>query len=349
LKTKTNDESALYAAAVLGGVDRRPLDLTTTKIENAFGNDANGQPLHDTKTAGYVDDQEIFTQMQNQDGTITADVLTNPRRLVNNNVALPSQYGDGYGVMGVEFNLMKESNFPLRFGLHAMSYLNDNVLEFSKPTRKEISAVVDLGKSEGFGATLQVNKSFSGFDRHSLGLMFNNIAGSGFDVQVGANLATRGLFGVGDLATGSAGLVLGVPLIKPTDANKQSLKLMIAARQSFGDGSFGLPTSDAKTRSGDLGETKQNRDVKTENGNVDTRRMPSNTTADSKTDRTPNVYNSIGIPMMKDAGLTVSLPFNNINNTPLSIRAEYSMLMADSLFAFKPVAHDLSVVTSYMF
>lgn len=341
LKNASNEESALYAASVLGGTDRRPLDLTTSTVaatELANLNTAGKVKTENGRT--YVDDKEVF--MNNADGSV--QTLNNSKRLVNNNIALPSQYGDGYGVLGLEFNFMKET-FPLRLGLHAMSYLNDNVLEFSKPTRKEVSAVVDLGKSDGFGATLQVNKSFSGYDRHSLGLMFNNIAGKGFDVQLGATLATRGLFGVTDLARGSAGLVLGIPLISATEQNKQSLKLLIAARQTFGDGAFGLPTNDAKDRDGNVGETVNNLEANLANGNANTLQMPDA----ANTGRTPNVYNSIGIPMMKDAGITVSLPFNNINNTPLSVRAEYSMLMADALWSFKPVAHDLSIVTSYMF
>lgn len=220
-------------------------------------------------------------------------------RLVGNHLALPSQYGDGYGVVGVDLMFLRDV-FPVRLGVHAMSYLNDNMLNFTNPSRKEISGVLDLGWNKNFGVTIGVNKSFIGYDRHSIGLMFNDLGGKGFDIQLGANLATRGIFNVGDLAAGNAGLALGIPFYN-AGAGKDNIKLILAARQSFGD-TFGASTA--------AGAPNQ---------------------------------------QFKDSGLTVSVPYLNVAGTPLNIKAEYSMLMADALWQFRPVAHDLSVVTSYNF
>lgn len=219
--------------------------------------------------------------------------------LVGNNLALPSQYGDGYGVVGVDLMFLREV-FPIRLGVHAMSYLNDNMLNFSSPSRKEVSGVLDLGWNKNFGITVGVNKSFIGYDRHSVGLLFNDLGGSGFDIQLGANLATRGLFNVGDLAHGNAGIALGIPFLN-MGMGKDNIKLVLAARQSLGD-SFGAST--------DAGAPNQ---------------------------------------QLSDSGLTVSLPYLNVGGSPLNIKAEYSMLLADALWTFRPVAHDLSVVTSYHF
>jgi hypothetical protein len=218
-------------------------------------------------------------------------------------LALPSEYGDGYGVAGLEFNLLKES-FPIRLGLHGMSYLNDNLTDFTNPTRKELSGVLDLGWDKGFGLTVQVNKSFSGYDKHSLGLFFNDLGGSGFDIQLGANLATRGLFAISNTATGSAGLVLGIPFVNMGEG-KDMVKLLLSARQSIGDS---------------LGNAQDAAGAAV-----------------------------AGYQMFKDSGLTASLMYNNIGSSPLNIRAEYSMLGAEELWSFKPVAHDVSVITSYWF
>jgi len=219
--------------------------------------------------------------------------------LQGNQLALPSQYGDGYGVVGLDLQFLKEV-FPVRLGVHAMSYLNDNMLNFSAPSRKEVSGVLDLGWSKNFGLTVGVNKSFIGYDRHSIGLLFNDLGGSGFDIQLGANLATRGLFNVGDLAAGNAGLALGIPFLN-MGMGKDNIKLILAARQSLGD-TFG--------GSADAGAPNQ---------------------------------------QFKDSGITVSLPYMNVGGSPLNVRAEYSMLLADALWTFRPVAHDVSVITSYMF
>lgn len=223
--------------------------------------------------------------------------------LTGNTLALPSQYGDGYGVAGLDVMFLKDV-FPIRLGVHAMSYLNDNMLDFSNQSRKEISGVLDLGWDKNFGISVGVNKSFSGYDRHSVGLMFNDLGGSGFDIQLGTNLATRnGLFNLGDLASGNAGLAVGIPFLNLGEG-KDNIKLVLAARQSFGD-SFGSAV-DANNA-------------------------------------------SLGFQQFKDSGLTVSLPYNNVAGSPMNIRAEYSMLMADALWEFRPVAHDVSIVTSYMF
>lgn len=221
-------------------------------------------------------------------------------KLTGNTLALPSQYGDGYAVAGVDLMFFKDA-FPVRLGVHGMSYLNDNMLSFNAMSRNEVSGVLDLGWSKNFGLTVGVNKSFSGYDRHSVGLLFNDLGGSGFDIQLGANLATRGLFAVSDIAAGNAGIALGIPFVNMGEG-KDNVKLVLAARQSIGDNLGGAAAA-------------------------------------------------AGVPnqMFKDSGLTVSLPYSNIGGSPLNIRAEYSMLLADAVWQFRPVAHDVSVITSYWF
>lgn len=164
---------------------------------------------------------------------------------VANHLALPSQFGDGYGVVGLDTHFLDDS-FPIRFQVAAMSYFNDNMTDFSSPTRKEISGTLDLGWDKNFGMTLQANKSFIGFDRHSLGLFFNDIASSGIDIQLGANLATRGLFNIQDSAGGSAGAAVGIPIWKAGADSPEQVKVILAARQSLGN-RFGNLPSDGTT------------------------------------------------------------------------------------------------------
>lgn len=220
--------------------------------------------------------------------------------LLGNRLALPSQYGDGYGVAGLDLMFFQDA-FPVRLGVHAMSFLNDSMLDFTSSSRKEISGVLDLGWNENFGITVGVNKSFSGYDRHTVGLLFNNLGGSGFDIQLGSNIATRnGLFNLNDVAAANAGVALGIPFLNLGEG-KDNIKLVLSARQSLGD-NFGAST--------DSGAPNQ---------------------------------------MYKDGGLTVSMPYMNIGGSPLNVRAEYSMLLADAVWQFRPVAHDLSIISSYSF
>ncbi|MGV3524546.1 MAG: S-layer homology domain-containing protein [Candidatus Sericytochromatia bacterium] len=269
--------------------------VQTSRSMAAAGNLSSGAAIDGTNAAFAV---------QNTDSALFAGAvlqgLDRKGKLTANQLALPSQYGDGYGVAGIDLMFLQEV-FPVRLGVHAMSYLNDNMLNFTSASRKEISGVLDLGWNKNFGVTIGVNKSFIGYDRHTVGLLFNDLGGSGFDIQLGANLATRGgLFNLGDLAAGNAGLVLGVPFLNMGEG-KDNIKLLLAARQAIGD-QFGAAT--------DAGAPNR---------------------------------------QFKDSGLTVSLPYMNVGGSPLNIRAEYSMLMADALWEFKPVAHDVSVITSYMF
>jgi hypothetical protein len=164
---------------------------------------------------------------------------------VANHLALPSQFGDGYGVVGLEGRFFQES-FPVRLQLAGMSYFNDTLTDFTNPTRKEVSGTLDIGWNKNFGLTVQANKSFIGYDRHSAAVFLNDIADSGIDIQVGANLATRGLFNLNDMAAGSAGAALGIPLWKASEDSKQNIKVILAARQSLGN-RFGNLPSDAVT------------------------------------------------------------------------------------------------------
>jgi hypothetical protein len=232
------------------------------------------------------------------------DFLAKPdgKKLVGNHLALPSQYGDGYGVVGLETRFFQES-FPVRLQLAAMHYFNDSLTDFVSPTRKEISGTLDLGWNKNFGLTLQANKSFIGFDRHSLGLFFNNIQDSDIDVQLGANLATRGLFNVGDAAAGSVGLAVGFPVWRPSKDSQQHIRFVAAARQSLGN-RFGV--------------------------------LPEGSTI-------PN-------QLFKEAGVTFAVPWKHVANTQLDISAQYSIMLADAIWSLRqPLAHDLSIVTSYNF
>lgn len=240
----------------------------------------------------------VGAQLQGLDSLPKAD----GKKLVGNHLALPSQYGDGYGVMGLETRFFQES-FPVRLQLAAMHYFNDSLTDFVSPTRKEISGTLDLGWNKNFGMTLQANKSFIGFDRHSLGLFFNNINDSDIDLQLGANLATRGLFNVGDAAAGSVGLALGFPVWRPGKDSLQHIRFVAAARQSLGNRFGNLP-------------------------------------ADS----------TIPNQLFKEAGVTFAMPWKHVMNSNLDISAQYSIMLADAIWSLRqPLAHDLSVVSSYRF
>lgn len=172
---------------------------------------------------------------------LTPNAGETPR--VANHLALPSQFGDGYGVVALETRFFEDA-FPVRLQLAGMSYLNDSLTDFINPSRKEISGTLDLGWDKNFGMTVQANKSFIGFDRHSAGLFLNDIASSGVDLQVGANVATRGLFNLNDIAAGSVGAAFGIPIWRSGDA--EQIKLVLAARQSLGNRLGNLP-ADANT------------------------------------------------------------------------------------------------------
>merc|ERR1712080_788300 len=80
-----------------------------------------------------------------------------------------------------------------------------------------------------------------GYDRHTVGLLFNNLGGSGFDIQLGSNIATRnGLFNLNDVAAANAGVALGIPFLNLGEG-KDNIKLVLSARQSLGD-NFGAST-----------------------------------------------------------------------------------------------------------
>jgi hypothetical protein len=202
--------------------------VQTDRTAAAAGNLSSGASVNGTNAAFKTEgkDSALFA------GAVLQGLDTKKdSKLVGNHLALPSQYGDGYLVTGLDLNFFRDS-FPVRLNLSAMSYLNDNMLDFSAASRKEVSGVLDLGWSKNFGVTVGVNKSFIGFDRHSVGLLFNDLGGSGFDIQLGANLATRGLFNVGDLAAANAGLSLGIPFVN-MGKGKDNIKLILSARQSL--------------------------------------------------------------------------------------------------------------------
>ena len=215
----------------------------TNRLQAAQGNLSTSAGSFTNGNSGAFNTSSLFGGAIVQGLDLTPNAGQTPR--VANHLALPSQFGDGYGVVGLEGRFFQES-FPVRLQLAGMSYFNDTLTDFTNPTRKEVSGTMDIGWNKNFGLTVQANKSFIGYDRHSAALFLNDIADSGFDIQLGANLATRGLFNVNDMAAGSAGAALGIPIWKATGDDKQNIKMIVAARQSLGN-RFGNLPADAIT------------------------------------------------------------------------------------------------------
>lgn len=223
------------------------------------------------------------------------------KRLRSNVLDLPSEYGDGYGVIGFEFDLGKpigNETFPVRLGIHGMDYWNDALFALSG-TRKEISGVLDMG-TNSTGVTLQVNSSFIGYDMLGFGFFWNNIFGSGLDFGFGSKLALRSLseFNLNNFASSNLGIYFSLP-----DFNGLAPKVLLALRQSLGD-TWGAETINNK---------------------------------------------NTGRQLWKDAGITVSVPFNKIMETDLNLTLEYSSLIEGIFWSGKFMAHDFSLVSKYTF
>ncbi|MFN8671676.1 MAG: S-layer homology domain-containing protein [Candidatus Sericytochromatia bacterium] len=140
-----------------------------------------------------------------------------------NLLSLPSEYGDGYMVAGLDLDLGLA-----RVGLNMSDYWLDSFFSITG-TRKNFSAVVDVG-SDSMGMTFQANYHGIGLDTYSAGLFMNNLGGL-VDVGFGVKTATRGLWRVerGLLGT-NAGFYVTLP-------QKEAMpKFMLAFRQSFGEG-----------------------------------------------------------------------------------------------------------------
>jgi hypothetical protein len=154
-------------------------------------------------------------------------------RIRSNVLDLPADLNDGYGVLGVDLDLGKpigNDAFPVRFGLYGMDYWNDAAFALSG-TRKEISAVVDIG-TNALGGTVQLNSSFIGYDMASAALFANNISGSGVDLGLGGKMAMRSLtnFSGESIAASNLGAYVSLP-----DFGGTIPKVLFAVRQSFGD------------------------------------------------------------------------------------------------------------------
>ncbi len=186
---------------------------------------------------GAVSRGNTFGSLINSDAVVgNLDRLS---RIRSNVLDLPADLNDGYGVLGLELDLGRpigNDAVPVRLALHGMDYWNDAAFALSG-TRKEISAVVDIG-TNALGATAQVNSSFIGYDMASLGIFANNIAGSGVDFGFGGKLALRSLtnFGASSFAASNVGAYVGLP-----DFNGSIPRVLFALRQSFGD-TFGTQT-----------------------------------------------------------------------------------------------------------
>lgn len=180
---------------------------------------------------GTVSRGNTFGSLINADAVVGN--LDRLARIRSNVLDLPADLNDGYGVVGLELDLGRpigNDAVPVRLALHGMDYWNDAAFALSG-TRKEISAVVDVG-TNALGATAQINSSFIGYDMASLGIFANNIAGSGVDVGFGGRLAMRSLtsLGASDFAASNVGGYVALP-----DFNGQIPKVLFGLRQSFGD------------------------------------------------------------------------------------------------------------------
>jgi hypothetical protein len=153
----------------------------------------------------------------------TKDIL-NPRT-TSNLLSVPSEYGDGYGLIGLDLDLGW-----LRFGLDASDYWLDSTFSLSG-TRKNISGVVDIGSND-LGVTLQTNYLDIGIDTYSAAVVINNV--SGLDFGIGFKTGTRGFFNFGSFIGSNIGVYAVLP------EQEMVPQLMLALRQSFGD-NFGSP------------------------------------------------------------------------------------------------------------
>lgn len=148
-------------------------------------------------------------------------------RTTYNLLNLPSEYGDGYGVLGADLDLG-----IARVGINYSDYWLDSSLSVSG-TRKNFSAVVDVG-SDVLGMTFQSNYYGIGLDTYSAALFMNNLAGV-IDIGLGVKSATRGWM---RLDRGMLGTNVGFYASLPQKNDMP--KLTLAVRQSFGD-NFGSP------------------------------------------------------------------------------------------------------------
>jgi len=141
-----------------------------------------------------------------------------------NLIPLPSEYGDGYGMAGLDLDLGW-----LRCALSASDYWLDSTFSLSG-TRKSISGVVDIG-SDLMGLTLQSNYYALGLDSYSIGFFANDLAKTGIDIGVGAKTAMRGVFGFGQIVRPNLGFYVALPSFSDSIP-----KITFAARQTMGDG-----------------------------------------------------------------------------------------------------------------
>lgn len=144
-----------------------------------------------------------------------------------NLVGLPSEYGDGYGVLGLDLDLGL-----MRFGLNYSDYWLDSTFS-SSGTRKNLSGVFDFG-TDAMGITVQTNYNAIGLDTYSAAFFMNNVAET-LDFGLGLKTATRGLFNFGQ----NTGTNVGFYVVLPPKTEMMP-RLSLALRQTFGD-NFGSP------------------------------------------------------------------------------------------------------------
>ncbi len=154
----------------------------------------------------------------------TKDLLIG--RTTYNLLNLPSEYGDGYGLVGLDLDLGW-----LRAGINANDYWLDSTFSLSG-TRKSVSGVIDIGTNR-MGITLQTNYHAIGLDTYSAGVFLNDLGG--IDLGFGLKAASRGIFNIGQITGTNVGGYAVLPQF-----NSFFPKLMFAFRQSFGD-NFGSP------------------------------------------------------------------------------------------------------------
>lgn len=141
-------------------------------------------------------------------------------RSTQNLLDLPSEYGDGYGLVSMDMDL----GF-LRFNLSANDYWLDSLFSFSG-TRKSVSGVLDIG-NENLGISLQTNYNAIGLDTYSASLLINNLGNIDFGLAL--KTATRGIFNFSTLSGTNFGFYL------VSNQVGYSPRFMVAARQTLGD------------------------------------------------------------------------------------------------------------------
>ncbi|MBC7542214.1 MAG: S-layer homology domain-containing protein [Candidatus Sericytochromatia bacterium] len=167
---------------------------------------------------------------------------------------LPSQYNDGYSVASLDLDFGKPVGndvFPVRANVSLGQFNNDGLFSFGA-NRSNLSFALDLG-SDAFGIALQGNKGFLQPDKASLGIFANDIAGSGFGVGLGTNMAGRDILlgNFAGLLDANTGLYVTLPTF-----DGFLPQIVVGARQGLANGVIpGAPAANTALPMGNSGLT----------------------------------------------------------------------------------------------